>query len=238
MRVNRIFFWGIFFIQVSFFGNFSWADISASPQKLTADQETYLLAVKSTHQNNLKPAKLEVLKEGELAEMLTWTTHDYAMGSQVLTHAVWVVEASQMKAHCQAIFASGENPSERINQLLGMPPDSSDSRHFELIRVPVTPYVFVKDQLQGEIIRPCFSSGNVSQSSCHYSAKTVSPYQHWLESIKTETANYPWTGLGYTYDWSPNNPSHIGLSEFILPIGAQVWVEKSLAPKMLCSKKS
>ncbi|MDR0881597.1 MAG: hypothetical protein LBP55_03525 [Candidatus Adiutrix sp.] len=27
----------------------------------------------------------------------------------------------------------------------------------------------------------------------------------------------PWTGLGYTYDWNPDNPTHQGLTEFIAP---------------------
>ena len=27
---------------------------------------------------------------------------------------------------------------------------------------------------------------------------------------------YPWTQLGYTYDWNPENKSHVGLSEFVI----------------------
>lgn len=35
---------------------------------------------------------------------------------------------------------------------------------------------------------------------------------------------YPWTGLGYTYDWGSN--IHVGLSEYIVPVGQPVHVKK------------
>ena len=216
------------------FGNFSWA-IEDSP----LDQE-YLSAVKAVHQRHLSPAKLVVLKEGQVAEVLTWTTDKYEPGPQpALTQEIWVVDAAQMKGRCPDLFASGGDPTERINQLLGMPP--SAPQHFELIKVPVTPYIFVKNKLKAEIIRPCFSSGDVSRESCHYLGKgapedSLSPYQQWIKSIDTETGSYPWTGLGYTYDWSPTNPSHVGLSEFILPVGSQVVVEKSVTPQEFCEE--
>jgi hypothetical protein len=35
---------------------------------------------------------------------------------------------------------------------------------------------------------------------------------------------YPWTGLGYTYDWGSD--IHVGLSEFIVPVGQTVHVKK------------
>lgn len=37
---------------------------------------------------------------------------------------------------------------------------------------------------------------------------------------------YPWTGLGYTYDWADNGTEY-GLSEFILKNGAEVTVERT-----------
>jgi hypothetical protein len=102
-------------------------------------------------------------------------------------------------------------------------------------------------QLQAQIIRPCFSSGDVSTSGCRYpdpktfskgvfesAVPTLSPYQGWIEGIKAETDDYPWTGLGYTYDWNPENASHVGLSEFILPLGSSVDVEKVVSVQEFC----
>lgn len=36
---------------------------------------------------------------------------------------------------------------------------------------------------------------------------------------------FPWTRLGYTYDWTPGAPDHVGVSEFIVAAGASVVLE-------------
>jgi hypothetical protein len=260
---------------------FAFGEVPGSSHASELTQE-YLSAIKTSHEYDLPTAKLVSLKEGQVAEMLTWTSYSYTPGSQVLSHEVWVVEAAEMKKHCDEILkqdnfeASNLRADLRVDELLGMPPPqdqtsnsaSNSASDFVLIKVPVGRYIFTQkaDQsnqadlsqsfnnfvLKAEIIRPCFTSGDVSSESCTYpDSKTfragdfvgskaiplsLSPYQRWIENIKTETADYPWTGLGYTYDWSPDNPSHIGLSEFILPIGSEVEVEKSLSIQEFCGK--
>jgi len=43
-------------------------------------------------------------------------------------------------------------------------------------------------------------------------------------SLYFEDKKYPWTRLGYTYDWG--NPCHeVGLSEFVIKKDAEVIVE-------------
>jgi hypothetical protein len=44
--------------------------------------------------------------------------------------------------------------------------------------------------------------------------------------------NYPWTGLGYTYDWGSSN--NVGLSEFIVDTGVQVVVRRKLTVEEYC----
>ena len=36
---------------------------------------------------------------------------------------------------------------------------------------------------------------------------------------------YPWTQLGYTYDWNPSNKKNIGLSEFIIYTDRTIYLE-------------
>lgn len=31
-------------------------------------------------------------------------------------------------------------------------------------------------------------------------------------------AKYPWMELGYTYDWNTENPTHVGMSEFVIDV--------------------
>jgi len=64
--------------------------------------------------------------------------------------------------------------------------------------------------------------------NCTASGKCgMTTYRNWIDNRKnyvySQTAvsgPYPWTGLGYTYDWgSPDHP-HIGLSEFVINSGS------------------
>ncbi len=245
------------FLFLMFFSCFGFA--STTPVMETLRQE-YLSAVRDAHDYALPSANLVSLKEGQVAEMVTWSAHSYAEGDQVLNHEVWVVTAHEMRGHCPELLkqADPEATDLRVNQLLGMPPSPDDSSRFVIIKVPVAPYIFLKanadaspelskPQLQAQIIRPCFSSGDVSTSGCRYpdpktfskgvfesAVPTLSPYQEWIEGIKAETDDYPWTGLGYTYDWNPDNASHVGLSEFILPLGSSVDVEKVVSVQEFC----
>ena len=57
---------------------------------------------------------------------------------------------------------------------------------------------------------------------------TISPdYMSWFNNQKATSYGadgYPWTRLGYTYDWgNPEGP--IGLSEFVIRAGATVGVD-------------
>ena len=52
-------------------------------------------------------------------------------------------------------------------------------------------------------------------------------FETWFENNTASsysTGSYPWTRLGYTYDWADNGTAY-GLSEFIIFKGAQVKVE-------------
>lgn len=64
--------------------------------------------------------------------------------------------------------------------------------------------------------------------NCTSSGKCgMTTYRNWFNNrrayIYSQTAvngPYPWTGLGYTYDWGNPAPPHIGLSEFVINSGS------------------
>ena len=48
--------------------------------------------------------------------------------------------------------------------------------------------------------------------------------RNWFNRLKSESYGengYPWTRLGYTYDWG-NPKGEVGLSEFIIKSGATI----------------
>jgi hypothetical protein len=48
--------------------------------------------------------------------------------------------------------------------------------------------------------------------------------------------SYPWTALGYTYDWAPSAPGHVGDSEFVAPQGTPVTVRAVVPTAEYCAK--
>ena len=56
--------------------------------------------------------------------------------------------------------------------------------------------------------------------------KSESNYEHlsptqWLASLQKST-EYPWTRMGYTYDWDVASTNHIGVSEFVIVPGTVI----------------
>ena len=45
---------------------------------------------------------------------------------------------------------------------------------------------------------------------------------------------YPWTQLGYTYDWAPGAESEVGESEFVVRAGSEVIVESVTSQADYC----
>ena len=57
---------------------------------------------------------------------------------------------------------------------------------------------------------------------------------NWQRSYTGDPkTSYPWTGLGYTYDWGDHlHPQ--GQSEFVVPPGTTVWIEGIFTPAEYC----
>lgn len=53
-------------------------------------------------------------------------------------------------------------------------------------------------------------------------------YKEWFEyrisTVYAGTSAFPFTQLGYTYDWASDNDDHIGLSEFVVKGGSGVYI--------------
>ena len=49
---------------------------------------------------------------------------------------------------------------------------------------------------------------------------------------------YPWTGMGWTYNWDAQSKSHIGVSEFVVKPGASVSNVRDESPADFCGDGS
>lgn len=126
---------------------------------------------------------------------------------------VWVTAAPQLLD-----FMKKENPKDpnmRLLQLLGLPPNSVYTHFVELWVKP------------SDLLRPCLDN-EISDKSCGVCmpANIDSTYKAWVNATRLGRYfpdkcglfnQYPWTCLGYTYDWNPNNKKHFGMSEYVIP---------------------
>ena len=144
---------------------------------------------------------------------------------------LWVTAAPEMKT-----FFLGTAPQPlRIAQLLGVPPEyASEAR--SMVELWVAPKDMFRPCPDPEITdRECetgfpsdpfrtFSSTDLVRATEGPGWNVFMNYTGWFNNRKdyiyTDPRNYPasspypWTRLGYTYDWG--SPSHIGLSEFVV----------------------
>lgn len=130
---------------------------------------------------------------------------------------VWVFTADEVKQ-----FGSKNGSTDdmllRMEQLIGLPLQSGKT-HF------TTMWVNPKDLYRPSADRQ-IDSGT---ASLEFNENTDHEYIEWFKSQMAYSYyphRYPWTRLGYTYDWADNGTEY-GLSEYVLKNGSEITVEKT-----------
>lgn len=148
----------------------------------------------------------------------------YWMSNDAFTVKVdcWVSVPSEWKKFKEE-FAGLNDKAKRIRmlQLLGMPGDSTNS-------------VMVEFYADAEsVFRPSKDRETCDRvASLEFPANTDSEYRKWFEEQKDRayksSPGFPFTQLGYSYDWNHYSKNNIGLSEFVVPKGTLVKVKNRL----------
>ncbi|MCR5537521.1 MAG: hypothetical protein K6F05_09000 [Succinivibrio sp.] len=127
-------------------------------------------------------------------------------------------------AEQRADFAGleGEALRRRLIQKLGL---SYTSQHDHVV-------LFYADR-RG-IIRPAFNPDPASElTELSFPAGTSDTYIQWFDEQKRRCYSadppFPFTQLGYTYDWGSPDKHHFGLSEFVVLKGTKVKVKAILS---------
>ncbi|MFL5381715.1 MAG: hypothetical protein ACJ8GN_04300 [Longimicrobiaceae bacterium] len=141
----------------------------------------------------------------------------YIAGTDTITRDVWVTLVPEVRDSCSGF---GDDLRLRLNQMLGLPPNAGDTLMVEMT-VPL-----------GAIFRPVadpapttrYPCGDTIQPGCGESFPDgVSPahVRFIAEQFLTRwevPGGYPWTRLGYTYNWHPGSPRY-GASEYLVRAG-------------------
>jgi hypothetical protein len=143
---------------------------------------------------------------------------------------VWVTAVPQIRQFCRALDRRGEALRLRLAQRLGLPPDADYDRFVEL---------WVRPQ---DLVRPC-PDPEVTDRECELHSpeptehvQISDAHQEWFQELK-ETSygpdGYPFTGLGYTYDWNPTT-DEVGPSEFVLRPGERGILRATFSTAAYC----
>ncbi|MBC9794537.1 hypothetical protein [Sinomicrobium weinanense] len=139
----------------------------------------------------------------------------------------WLFIPSQMKARLKTDLTQASDTIMRICQVLGLPPANENSNtHISTLWVnPESLYRPAGDPdihttSAGAALRDNVTATYVSW----FNNYIIFAYYRTLGSENDR--HYPWTRLGYTYDWSPET-EEVGLSEFVLSANSGFWVEST-----------
>jgi hypothetical protein len=61
------------------------------------------------------------------------------------------------------------------------------------------------------------------------------PLEHPVKPGDYPNKGFPFTGMGWTYDWRPSSVTHVGVTEFIVRKGAAISVEHAVDPETFCA---
>jgi len=155
---------------------------------------------------------------------------------------MWLTATPFLQQFCQGLHLSGDALRLRLAQRLGIPPNTQND---VFVGVWAQPASFFRPCADPEITdsecevnlttAPSPTDGtcpwaNSFSGQTSNSFVTVSQsHLNWMCSNWTSTytgdptKSYPWTALGYTYDWG-NSQGIIGESEFVLPQNGSVTI--------------
>lgn len=155
---------------------------------------------------------------------VTWTSYpdSFSVGEEkVLSWGeVWVTLDNAVQQRCKHFPKDKLNL--RIQQLLGLPPQQAAvDRFFVVLNVNTR-----------DMFRPCANpSLQDAQCSASFPESASEAHKAWYAgqtALAYYEKGYPWTRLGYTYNWNAED-SEVGVSEFVIHRGAKVSVE-SITP--------
>ena len=132
--------------------------------------------------------------------------------------ATWVTAVPELSQRYYSTYDYGQNRALRVYQILGLPPDTT---YEWLAEVWVDP---------NDLSRPC-PDAEITDNTCGTSFPDTASSSHieWFNNQYDEAFNqtqqYPWTRLGYTYDWGCC-VDEVGVSEFLIRQGSEITVKK------------
>lgn len=145
-----------------------------------------------------------------------------------LEQPVWLVTEREMQQWYREHKDDVRNWPMRFRQLLGMS-KSNPATHFSVL------WVSPKDLIRPAFVTSIKSDEMKTQYDENAKDENLSSemrvwFQNWFDETRARSfgkKGFPWTRLGYTYDWASKEKNKYGLTEFLTLPGAEVDVQFS-----------
>jgi hypothetical protein len=221
---------------------------AAPPLPLSQEQAQYQRAVNLAVWPNPATVSTSLVQLKSSDTLVTWTNAAYVgsfKGPQ-LTRLTWVTAQPHLQQFCQQ-FEKVNGPDQdllnlRLKQRLGLPPGAA---YDTFVEFNVAPQDFSK------IFRPC-GTWDPTTPTCN--AVTGADVWNPPAGLKPEALDwlvknhyssyatgqpYPWTALGYTFDWALQDPTsddfvRDGESEFVVPANTSITFVSSASTADYC----
>lgn len=158
-------------------------------------------------------------KAGERVLLVSWHNYDAecSPGSSIPQEygEIWATSLGEMLSWYADNSSDVDDWQLRFAQLLGVHEDEGYTRFSAFWVAPA------------DVIRPAYITDATKQMINDYALVTDATYKQWFDQNilwSYFTSDYPWTRLGYTYDWS-GGESEYGLSEFLIYDGSKTEIE-------------
>lgn len=149
--------------------------------------------------------------------LLSWNDHpdEFPAGDEIqLDGEIWTFTDREIATWYAKNKDGVTDWDLRLEQLIGLPPEAGYT-HMSGFWVEVS-----------DVIRPAYVTDVTDQMELAFPDGTDPEFQTWFEGnsqFSYEESAYPWTRLGYTYDWAANGTEY-GLTEFLIQKDASVQV--------------
>ena len=158
----------------------------------------------------------------------SWDGYDDKVGTSTqLGREIWITLAPQVAEFCSDSRIPAGTLDLRLKQLIGLPPGNKNTRFVEIWARPA------------DMFRPC-PDAEIDDNVCSldFPPGTSDEHKKWINDLEAASYGedgYPWTRLGYTYDWGSES-GEFGLSEYLVRKGASVRVHSVSPTKAYCGR--
>jgi hypothetical protein len=176
-----------------------------------------------------------------------------------LKSAVWAALPEELHAAC----ADAEDPLLRLQQVLGLPRRSGQ---FSIYPITVNSQDVVRPCMSGDRPISPTCGFELPEDPTAKSAADEQPQEaydrlrkayeqlrfvagqmwnvyrtgfpdQWAAKDDYPYTGYPFTGMGWSYDWSPASATHVGVTEFVIPKNTTVAIDGPQELAAFCKSK-